>query len=176
MASTVSFADKIKNILGVSGPKARRATHAGGAEALRLVAPDGEGKKYGDDADGIVRRRTVIENVVLQNEKLAHNITEALPKEPTSIPTVDLFLPEALKNAYFVGHLVTDLDSVGGAIGAAELYGGKAVLASDVNSETAFALEKWGVDVPPKIEDMLKENSGANICLVDHQQVSLAVA
>lgn len=71
-----------------------------------------------------------------------------------------------------MGHLVTDLDSVGGAIGAAALYGGRAALASDVNSETAFALEEWGVEVPPRIEDVLKVNPDAKICLVDHQQTS----
>jgi len=38
---------------------------------------------------------------------------------------------------------VTDLDSVAGAIGAAALYGGKAVTASEVNSETEFALKQW---------------------------------
>jgi hypothetical protein len=39
---------------------------------------------------------------------------------------------------------VTDLDSVAGAIGAAALYGGKAATASEVNSETEFALKQWG--------------------------------
>ena len=62
--------------------------------------------------------------------------------QPRHSPQVDMFLPEALKDAIFVGHLVTDLDSVAGAIGAAALYGGKAVLASDINSETAFALDR----------------------------------
>ena len=59
-----------------------------------------------------------------------------------------------------------------GAIGAAALYGGTAAIASEVNSETTFALEKWGVPIPPRIEDVLQERPDAKICLVDHQQTS----
>mmetsp|Transcript_15161 Transcript_15161/g.24655 ORF Transcript_15161/g.24655 Transcript_15161/m.24655 type:complete len:474 (-) Transcript_15161:37-1458(-) len=143
--------------------------HAGGAEALRLTGPDGQTKIYDG---GIVRKRTNIENVVLDRGDAAHQIAQALPKEITMVPKVDLFLPEALKDAIFVGHIVTDLDSVGGAIAAAALYGGKAALASEINSETAFALKEWGVEKPPTIEEVLKENPDANICLVDHQQTS----
>lgn len=88
------------------------------------------------------------------------------------VPKVDLFVPEALKDAVFVGHVVTDLDSVGGAIGAAALYGGIAALASEINSETAFAMEEWGIEKPQTIEQVLKTNPDAKICLVDHQQTS----
>ena len=144
--------------------------HAGGAEAIRLVGENNT-KRY-DDEHGIVRKRTEIENFVLEREAAAHELAEGLPKEVTKIPRIKLFIPEALKDAIFVGHVVTDLDSVGGAIGAAALYGGKAALASDVNSETLFALNEWGVELPPRIEDVLKENPNAKICLVDHQQTS----
>jgi len=50
--------------------------------------------------------------------------------------------------------------------------GGRAVRASPVNSETAFALDRWGLEAPPAIEDVLKEEPDARICLVDHQQTS----
>jgi inorganic pyrophosphatase/exopolyphosphatase len=143
--------------------------HGGGAEALRLAGADGKTKQYND---GVLRQRTQVEVDVLAREKAAHTLADALPKEISTIPTVDLFIPEALKDAVFVGHLVTDLDSVGGAIGAAALYNGKAALASEINSETAFALEEWGVQKPPTIEEVLKENPNAKICLVDHQQTS----
>eukprot|EP00585_Thalassiosira_rotula_P011559 CAMPEP_0196143934 /NCGR_PEP_ID=MMETSP0910-20130528/14141_1 /TAXON_ID=49265 /ORGANISM="Thalassiosira rotula, Strain GSO102" /LENGTH=96 /DNA_ID=CAMNT_0041405453 /DNA_START=5 /DNA_END=291 /DNA_ORIENTATION=+ len=56
--------------------------HAGGAEALRLTGPDGRTKRY-DDEHGIVRKRTNIENVVLDREAAAHEIADALPKEIT---------------------------------------------------------------------------------------------
>jgi len=40
------------------------------------------------------------------------------------------------ENCIFVGHINTDLDSVAGAIGAAELYGGvPAVSQKDLNTE-----------------------------------------
>lgn len=127
-----------------------------------------------DDERGVIRRQTVIEQAVIARLSQAQAVAEALGP---SIPKVDMFLPEALKDSVFVGHLVTDLDSVAGAIGAANLYGGKACLASDVNSETAFALERWGIKdgdelMPARIEDFLESNPDAQICLVDHQQTS----
>ena len=79
---------------------------AGGAEALRLVGLDGRTKQY---HDGIVRQRTDIENVVLDRAGAAHEIADALPKEVTAVPKVDLFIPEALQDALFVGHLVSPL-------------------------------------------------------------------
>ena len=72
----------------------------------------------------------------------------------------------------FCGHLVTDLDSIAGAIGAAELYGGIPARASEVNSETAFALHYWGVEKPVPIEELLESHPEAGVCLVDHQQTS----
>ncbi|EJK68897.1 hypothetical protein THAOC_09887 [Thalassiosira oceanica] len=147
----------------------RRTMHfAGGAEALRLATgEDGKSKKYSEDGS-VVRKRTHIENIVIDREKEAQKITESLPEQEAS----RLFMPEGLKDAVFVGHLVTDLDSVGGSIGAAALYGGRAALASEINSETAFALEKFGVEKPPTIEEVLKEDPNARICLVDHQQTT----
>ena len=46
---------------------------------------------------------------------------------------------------------------VDGAIGAANLYGGVPTRASEINTETQFALEHWGVDLPPPVEDLLAE-------------------
>jgi len=140
--------------------------HAGGAEALRLQAGE-DGKKYSDD---IVRHRTEVEKQVLGHEKQADDIVHAL--EEKALPDVDLFLPDVLKNSIFVGHLVTDLDSVAGAIGAACLYGGTPALASAINSETVFAFQEWGAPMPQYIEDLLEDNPKADVCLVDHQQTS----
>jgi manganese-dependent inorganic pyrophosphatase len=77
-----------------------------------------------------------------------------------------------LSDSIFCGHLVTDLDSIAGAIGAAELYGGIPARASQVNSETQFALDYWGVEKPEPIEELVVSLPGAGICLVDHQQMS----
>lgn len=154
--------------------------HAGGAEALRLTGPNAT-KRYRDannDSsassadDAVYRHRTNVETVVLDREKAAHEIAESLPEAESDVPKVDLFLPEALKDSVFVGHLVTDLDSVAGAVGAAALYGGTAASASELNSETEFALKRWGIDPPPRIEEILKRHPDAKICLVDHQQTS----
>jgi manganese-dependent inorganic pyrophosphatase len=145
--------------------------HAGGAEALRLKAGE-DGKKY-DESGTIVRKQTEVEKQVIEHEAQADEIVHALPKDDyRALPIVDLFLPDVLKNAVFVGHIVTDLDSVAGAIGAAALYGGTPALASKINSETVFAFQEWGVPMPLYIEDLLEENPKADICLVDHQQTS----
>jgi len=144
-------------------------SHAGAAEALRLAS--GKGKKYAN----IVRKRTEVENQVIQRESVAEEIVDTLPKESDSkanLPLVNLFLPEVLRNAVFVGHVVTDLDSVAGAIGGAALFGGIPAIASNINSETEFALKEWGASLPPPIEDILAQNPNADICLVDHQQTS----
>lgn len=151
--------------------RSKRTSHAGGAAALRLLGPNATRHYEDNDGTAIYRRRTLLETIVLDREVAALEIAESLPEE-AAVPKVDMFLPDALQDAIFVGHLVTDLDSVAGAIGAAALYGGKAVTASEVNSETEFALKQWGVDAPPRIEDVVKERPDAKVCLVDHQQTS----
>ena len=83
-----------------------------------------------------------------------------------------LFVPQLIQAAIFVGHVVTDLDSIAGAIGAAKLYGGIPARASEINSETEFALQQFGVPVPETIETLVDKTPDAKICLVDHQQTS----
>lgn len=82
-----------------------------------------------------------------------------------------MYTAPSLKDSLFVGHIVTDLDSVAGAIGGAELYEGKASIASNLNGETRFALQKWKAETPPPIEEAIKTAS-SGVCLVDHQQLS----
>jgi len=79
---------------------------------------------------------------------------------------------DELAGAVFCGHVMTDLDSIAGAIGAAYLYGGDAARASEINTETEFALKEWGCDVPDPIEDALEKDPSRNVCLVDFQQQS----
>lgn len=50
--------------------------------------------------------------------------------------------------------------------------GGFPARASEINSETAFALQYWGVQKPEPIEELLVKHSKAGVCLVDHQQTS----
>ena len=81
------------------------------------------------------------------------------------------YIPSKLKGATFIGHLVPDLDSVAGAIAAAELYEGKVLCTENVNSETEFCLEYWGFASPPCISDIdIDEIHQSSFCLIDHQQ------
>jgi hypothetical protein len=128
-----------------------------------------EEKQY-TEADGmqITRKRTTIEKEVTSRQPAAHEFLSHIP----TLPPVQAYIPQTLSNAIFCGHLVTDLDSIAGAIGAAELYGGIPARASEINSETAFALDLWKVQKPRPIEELIVEDTKAGICLVDHQQTS----
>lgn len=52
------------------------------------------------------------------------------------------------------------------------LHGGIPARASEINSETKFALEYWNIPCPAAIETLLEEQPDRNICLVDFQQQS----
>lgn len=130
---------------------------------------DNSAPSYEDDEHfHITRKKTAVERESQIRAEKAQEFVKHLP------PTISVgeYLPSQLSGALFCGHLVTDLDSIAGAIGAAELYGGIPGRASEVNSETAFALELWGVEKPKPIEELLVEHPEAGVCLVDHQQTS----
>ena len=132
-----------------------------------------EEKDYTDTTEGdhVRRKRTELEAEVFMHKTKAHEVVSHLPAEP-QLPDVHPYIPQLLDDAIFCGHLVTDLDSIAGAIGAAELYSGTASRASQINSETAFTLQYWGVEQPRPIEELLIEKPDSGVCLVDHQQVS----
>jgi hypothetical protein len=135
---------------------------------------DFEEKEYfelEDEHIHVGRKRTTVEKELRKHKVQAHEIVIHLPETP-ELPLVEAYIPQTLSNAIFCGHVVTDLDSIAGAIGAAELYGGMPARASEVNSETAFALKLWGVDKPQPIEQLLVDYPKAGVCLVDHQQTS----
>jgi inorganic pyrophosphatase/exopolyphosphatase len=124
------------------------------------------------DGSHISGKLTVVEKEVRARRTSAHYITEMLPAESTNLPQLSAYLPSILTSAIFCGHLVTDLDSIAGSIGAAELYGGIPARASETNSETNFALNYWGLPKPLPIEELIVSQPTAGICLVDHQQLS----
>ena len=124
------------------------------------------------DGSHITRKKSVVDREVRARSNIASHINEMLPAESTSLPELSAYLPSILSSAIFCGHLVTDLDSIAGAIGAAELYGGLPARASETNSETNFALNYWGMPKPLPIEELLESQPSAGICLVDHQQLS----
>lgn len=126
--------------------------------------------EYDDGSVHVDRQRTTVEKELATHKVQAHEVVTHLPQP--ELPTVQAYIPNALAGALFCGHLVTDLDSIAGAIGASELYGGIPCRASEINSETAFALQYWGVEKPRPVEELLVEYPKAGVCLVDHQQTS----
>ncbi|KAH8065050.1 hypothetical protein JL722_1948 [Aureococcus anophagefferens] len=119
-----------------------------------------------------IRDATPVEAAVKSEFAAANQLLQNFVRDDTG---VGMYIPEELKDAVFCGHLVADLDSIAGAIGGALLYGGHAARASEINSETAWALDYWGYDLKelPMVDDVLKKRGpGAKVCLVDFQQTT----
>jgi hypothetical protein len=76
-------------------------------------------------------------------------------------------LPD-FSNTVFVGHRRNDVDSICSAIAAADLFNGIAARADDINRETEFVLNYFGLDVPPLASDPAFER--LDWCLLDHNQ------
>lgn len=83
---------------------------------------------------------------------------------------LDNDLPKQLMGCIFVGHKATDLDSIASAVGCAELYSGIAARASEVNNESRYALEIWGIDTPRPFLEVKESNPTTKVCIVDHNQ------
>lgn len=134
---------------------------------------DDAGKQNGDSKRPFktqtyqAREPTAVESAITENFEEGGKLLQRLAKTTE----VSAFRPE-LQDAVFCGHLVADLDSIAGAIGASLLYGGTPARASEVNSETQFALDHWGVENIRYIEDVLKEKPDSPVCLVDFQQTT----
>lgn len=94
-------------------------------------------------------------------------------QHPTSYTEAQCF-PTALKNCIFVGHTMTDLDSVASAIAAAELFEGVACCSEkEVNGEISFACDFAGFKQLPFIEDKIEDTCAGKvrgIVLVDHNE------
>jgi|EP00945_MAST-04E_sp_MAST-4E-sp1_P005939 inorganic pyrophosphatase/exopolyphosphatase len=118
-------------------------------------------------------RQSPLARAVRENDDVASSICKDMSSDdiPHEVQTNE-FLTGMLKDCVFVGHLNTDLDSVAGAIGAAELYGGTPALAQRVlNTEIEWALQRWGIPKPVYIGD-IPNLKNLRICLVDHNQWS----
>lgn len=73
-----------------------------------------EEKVYSDDTNyHISRKKTTIEREAHKRKDVAQEYISHLPLEIT----LEDYIPSALAGAIFCGHLVTDLDSIAGAIG-----------------------------------------------------------
>jgi len=86
---------------------------AGGMVGRSMTAPAGM---------SVTRKQTVMEKEVGKRKDAAASFLKSVPDED-HLPEVETYMPPTLQDAIFVGHLVTDLDSIAGSIGAAELYG-----------------------------------------------------
>jgi hypothetical protein len=95
-----------------------------------------------------------------------------LKKIPLTVNPASFQYQPSLQSPIFCGHLVADLDSIAGAIGASVLYNGTPARASEVNAETQFALNYWKCKTPEYIVDLLAKDPHRNVCLVDFQQKS----
>ena len=69
-------------------------------------------------------------------------------------------------DTYVIGHKNPDTDSVVSALAAAELMGHKAAVFGNLNRETAFVLERFGVQAPESLSGI----SGKKVFLVDHNE------
>ncbi|CAH0991060.1 Manganese-dependent inorganic pyrophosphatase [Sinobacterium norvegicum] len=80
----------------------------------------------------------------------------------------DLETPEnnETDNLVWLGHLSPDSDTIGSAIGAAELFGGEPRRAGELNKETAFVMDYCGAPLPKMIEKV----EGQKVGLVDFNQ------
>jgi hypothetical protein len=90
-----------------------QATLTGGMVGRSMTAPAGM---------SVTRKQTVMEKEVGKRKDAAASFLKSVPDED-HLPEVETYMPPTLQDAIFVGHLVTDLDSIAGSIGAAELYG-----------------------------------------------------
>jgi len=109
-------------------------------------------------------------------------------KKRVVVPTEAAFFEEEytyarLRGCVFVGHVNTDLDSIAGAVGAAELFGGVACRSEDgLNGEITHALEVAGLEAPPLFDTTpgagvaAADGSRLSVCLVDHNEPKQMVA
>lgn len=80
-------------------------------------------------------------------------------------------------STYVIGHKNPDTDSICSAIGAAKFFQalGEEVTAArcgEISKETAFALEKFGVEAPVFVE---KVGAGDKVIMIDHNEIAQAV-
>jgi len=72
------------------------------------------------------------------------------------------------KETLYVGHKNPDTDCTCSAIAAANLWGGTPIVQGEINPETTFVLEQFGVEVPA-FEDNF---AGKDVVIVDHNQTT----
>jgi len=130
-------------------------------------------RELGDlQLEDLIKHKDIIDSLV---QKFKENWDRGLGSESFF---EDTFIRTQLRRCIFVGHVNTDVDSVAGAICAAELFGGTAARAEEkVNGEIEYALKYVGMQLPPTFDSL--PAGGApdadgflkSVCLVDHNEV-----
>jgi len=72
---------------------------------------------------------------------------------------------------YVIGHLKPDTDSVVAAMALAALYQVEAAITEDINPETSFLMDKFGLQAP-KIISATDLADDDQVILVDHNEES----
>eukprot|EP00746_Dinoflagellata_sp_MGD_P002119 gnl/MRDRNA2_/MRDRNA2_104078_c0_seq1.p1 gnl/MRDRNA2_/MRDRNA2_104078_c0~~gnl/MRDRNA2_/MRDRNA2_104078_c0_seq1.p1 ORF type:complete len:569 (+),score=125.11 gnl/MRDRNA2_/MRDRNA2_104078_c0_seq1:197-1708(+) len=133
----------------------------------------------GDDDDGqseIALAQSKYATVITQLEaKFKENWSRGLGSESFLENT---FVRPLLKDCVFVGHVNTDLDSIAGAICAAELFKGQPLRAEEkFNGEIEYALKYTGLPIPPTFDEFPgaaapdAKGKYKKVCLVDHNEL-----
>jgi len=96
--------------------------------------------------------------------------------EPTGFADVLLSADYGEETTYVIGHKSPDSDTIGSAIACAYLLqqlgiDAKAAATAQVNQETQFALDYFGLQAP----DILENAEGKQFVLVDHSEYSQAL-
>jgi len=93
----------------------------------------------------------------------------AIIKPPDRVVFGDNWSDEEGRKLIFCGHYpAPDIDSVASAIGAAELFRADASIPKEgFNTETLYVLDRFGVDKPKFVQELLEGEELANVVLVD---------
>jgi manganese-dependent inorganic pyrophosphatase len=122
-----------------------------------------------DCLPGFERMPSLAENALSDhNTAAARLISQFREVEDEDVIRSLTDLPD-FRDVVFVGHTATDMDSIGSALGCAELFDGVASRASDINNETKWVLDYWRVTCPPAFEEVAGDRK---VCLVDHNQIT----
>eukprot|EP00931_Biecheleriopsis_adriatica_P039616 TRINITY_DN22643_c0_g1_i1.p1 TRINITY_DN22643_c0_g1~~TRINITY_DN22643_c0_g1_i1.p1 ORF type:complete len:555 (+),score=117.64 TRINITY_DN22643_c0_g1_i1:51-1715(+) len=152
----------------------RRFSHVDTSSLIEGKLPYKEFKRVlgSMELEDIVNRKDMIKQLT---DKFEENWGRGLGSESF---VEDTYVRNQLQNCIFVGHVNTDLDSIAGAICAAELYGGVPARAEEsFNGEVECALKYVGMDAPPAFSSLPgggvpdANNEFAKVCLVDHNEV-----
>jgi hypothetical protein len=139
------------------------------------------------DSSNAGEMQSATEKAVIACDQVVTKFLEKM-KERVDSPAEEAFLEETyvtrcLQNCVFVGHLATDVDSIAGAIGAAELFGGIATRSEpELNGEIMYVLNEVAeLEMPPLFDDTpgagkpevdasTGEEIWKKVCLVDHNE------